>query len=926
MFEAQGKALPNTLWGVWALWFRPGKREDQGKEQVYSKCIFVPRWRPLSCMGTQEQREKENASAAQVGVDKPRLALDLFCGTGSVGRELEALGYHVISLDNDHKRGATFTCDVRDWEYWRYPVGYFDVIFASPPCTEFSQAKTTGIRDLKKADELVRRTLEIVEYFQPTKWFLENPRHGLLRGRPYMEGIPWVDVDYCQVSDWGYKKPTRIWGGDHVVGLKDWLCVPKNCPHTVQGAGGQWSHREKLGGSHIRMSREDKYRVPAEVVRFVLDEKPPLDISEIVQGLGAMQLSALHEVRFESDFSEENLEELALQLVAHEGLEGAQGFVQSVVVASDCMQDGKVKEWVDALVEEFKESVFSAEVVLDKPVRGPFGEATIELKPDAQPVKQRPYQMHGERREALAGMVDDFVRKGYLEPGQSAWNSPAFPVPKKTPGSYRMVVDYRRVNDATLTDAHPLPRIEDILQRQGKHKLWTVLDMKEGYHQVPLKKEHRHITCMSTPRGVMQWRVLVMGLKNGGAIFQRMMEWVLQGLDCVDVYIDDVIIGSSGDTPEEVLENHYGDVHRVLVRLREHGMVVEAKKAHWFAEEVEFCGHLMRNGRREPAPGKLASIQKWELPRTVTQLRGFLGLANYYSSYVPKYAEYAGPLMSKLQLNREDGKKGSTKPLVWKESEKESFEELKKVLASELELFRVDPDLPFVMDTDASDKAIGAVLQQHKEIGGQMVLVPVGFFSRKLAKSQLNWTPREKETYAIVSALRKWAGWIGLQPLLIRTDHKSLEDWVKEKMDTPSGPAGRRARWHETLSKFDLTVQYFPGEENVVADAMSRYAYPACKAFQDASFHGSEQARWEMKKIVEEELAEGRLVGLVTGPGENGRHLLVGGRLCRSVQVPPQRIFVVTRGGTQTDEHGQSGGEVESVPTPQCERQTRVGL
>ena len=150
---------------------------------------------------------------------------------------------------------------------------------------------------------------------------------------------------------------------------------------------------------------------------------------------------------------------------------------------------------------------------------------------------------------------------------------------------------------------------------------------------------------------------------------------------------------------------------------------------------------------------------------------------------------------------------------------------MKIVLAEHLELFRLLPDTPFVMHTDASDKAIGAVLEQYQMVGGESKLVPVAFFSRKLGKTQQNWTPREKETYAIVSALRKYAGYVGLQPILILTDHKSLEDWVREKMDTPSGPAGRRARWHETLSKFDLTVQYMPGKDNVVADAMSRFAY-----------------------------------------------------------------------------------------------------
>ena len=166
------------------------------------------------------------------------------------------------------------------------------------------------------------------------------------------------------------------------------------------------------------------------------------------------------------------------------------------------------------------------------------------------------------------------------------------------------------------------------------------------------------------------------------------------------------------------------------------------------------------------------------------------------------------------------------------------------MLTAELELFYLNPDQPFVLRADASDRAIGAVLEQERS----SQWVPVGFFSRKLGKSQRNWTPREKETYAVVSALRKWAGWVGLQPVLITTDHKSLEDWVTEKVDTPSGPAARRARWHETLSKFDLSVKYVPGKDNIVADAMSRFAYPACKTFQDAIYHGSEAARQEMKK------------------------------------------------------------------------------
>jgi len=227
---------------------------------------------------------------------------------------------------------------------------------------------------------------------------------------------------------------------------------------------------------------------------------------------------------------------------------------------------------------------------------------------------------------------------------------------------------------------------------------------------------------------------------------------------------------------------------------------------------------VLREGRRSPAPGKLLAIQKWEAPRTVTQLRGFLGLTNYYSGYVKGYAGLAAPLMDLLKVNKSDGKKGSQKHIKWGSKEEVAFLALKKALGDKLELFQMNVDQPFFMRTDASDWAIGGVLEQKFD----EKLVPVAFYSRKLGGSQLNWTPREKECYAIVFCLRKWAGLIGFQTFTILTDHRSLEEWAHENLDTPSGPRGRKARWHENLSQFRLEVKYIPGKDNVVADAMSR--------------------------------------------------------------------------------------------------------
>jgi hypothetical protein len=146
-----------------------------------------------------------------------------------------------------------------------------------------------------------------------------------------------------------------------------------------------------------------------------------------------------------------------------------------------------------------------------------------------------------------------------------------------------------------------------------------------------------------------------MGLKNAGAQFQRMMEWVLRDLDQADPYIDDILVGSTGATEEEVLENHERDLRQVLETLAEHKIFVDPRKSHLFLREVEFCGHVLREGRRSPAPGKLRAIQKWERPRTISQMRGFLGLTNYYSGYVRGYANLAAPLMDTLKVGREDG-------------------------------------------------------------------------------------------------------------------------------------------------------------------------------------------------------------------------------------------------------------------------------
>ena len=191
-------------------------------------------------------------------------------------------------------------------------------------------------------------------------------------------------------------------------------------------------------------------------------------------------------------------------------------------------------------------------------------------------------------------------------------------------------------------------------------------------------------------------------------------------------------------------------------------------------------------------PGKLRAIEKWETPKTILQLRGFLWFTNYYSVYIDGYAKLVSRLQDKLKVPRGAGKKGSRVTIEWSQEDQEVFDELKKRMCDSLVLNRMDPDKPFVLRTDASGFAVGAVLEQLTQEKREPTLddvlegrtEPVGFMSRKLTGSQKNWTPREQETYAIILALKKWVHIIGHQPVLVVTDHKSLEDWTKETLDT----------------------------------------------------------------------------------------------------------------------------------------------
>ena len=340
--------------------------------------------------------------------------------------------------------------------------------------------------------------------------------------------------------------------------------------------------------------------------------------------------------------------------------------------------------FVIRLQEEFHDVLFDQVFArdVDPCLRGPHGIAFIKLKEGATPKKEVPFRMLGVREEALKAKIEKSIANGWIKPCPATeWGARAFVVPKpgnppgvaETPTAvnmcgpwypiygvkptespdekfWRLVIDYRYLNSQTVDDSFPLPVIEDLITGQAMNNVWSLFDLQDGFHQMHLHPECQAMTAFVTPWGVYMWLVLPMGVKNGPAMFQRMVQSCIAHLPFARVYVDDNIVGSRGGTPNQQLEVHYEHVRETLLAFRKFKLTLKGVKCFLFMLMIKFCGHLLCNGTRRAAPSKLRAIANWnpKMVRTVTHLKSFLGLTQFYSIYMPHYAEVVGPLTEQL--------------------------------------------------------------------------------------------------------------------------------------------------------------------------------------------------------------------------------------------------------------------------------------
>eukprot|EP00731_Ephydatia_muelleri_P023718 Em0015g1301a len=425
---------------------------------------------------------------------------------------------------------------------------------------------------------------------------------------------------------------------------------------------------------------------------------------------------------------------------------------------------------------------------------------------DAQPIHQLPRRVPQARRLEVRKMLDEMLEKDVIQPSHSPWSSPIILVRKKD-GSMRFCVDYRKVNSVTKKDAYPLPRVDDTLDTLGGTKFFSTLDLASGYWQVEVEEADRQKTAFTTPEGLFEFKVMPFGLCNAPATFQRLMDRVLNDLkwtDCL-VYFDDIVV--VGRTFSE----HLHCLGNVLTRLRQAGLKLQPKKCNFCQQKVRFLGHVVSASGISTDPDKTEVVSNWPTPTDKREIQQFLGLVNYYRRFIKNFASLAKPLQRLTEKNV---------TFEWNESCQNAFDQLCACLVSAPVLAFPDYSKTFILDTDASENGIGAVLSQGQDDGSECV---IAYASRSLSRQEQRYCVTRRELLAVVEFVHHFRCYLLGQHFTLRTDHGSLI-WIQNFRE----PEGQLARWIERLQEYNFTVVHRPGIRHGNADALSRMPCRQC--------------------------------------------------------------------------------------------------
>ena len=418
---------------------------------------------------------------------------------------------------------------------------------------------------------------------------------------------------------------------------------------------------------------------------------------------------------------------------------------------------------------------------------------------DQKPIKQQPRRLPLTKARIAQEAIEEMHEQGIIEPSSSPSTSPIVLVRKKD-GTHRFCVDYRKLNEVTKKDSYPLPRIDTTLDALEGSKWFSTLDMKSGYWQIELEQAHKEKTPFSTSHGLWQFTVMPFGLCNAPVTFERLMELVLAGLPC-DVcllYLDDILVHA------KTFEREIFNLREVFGRFRAANLKLNPKKCELFRRKVVYLEHIVTEEGISTEPSKVEAVTAWPVPENKRELRGFLGLCSYYRKFIKSFANIASPL---YKLTEKEAL------FQWTEQCDEAFNKLKHDLTTAPVLAYPIAAGKFTLDTDASEKGIGAVLSQEQN--GQEKII--AHFSRSLNRRERNYCVTRKELLAVVKATEKFHYYLYGQRFIVRTDHASLR-WLFNFRR----PEGQIARWLQKLQEYNFEVVHRSGKSHVNADALSR--------------------------------------------------------------------------------------------------------
>ena len=464
------------------------------------------------------------------------------------------------------------------------------------------------------------------------------------------------------------------------------------------------------------------------------------------------------------------------------------------------------KEQLDHLMNQYRDIISSDEYDLGRTSMIQHKIETGNSKPVRQTLRRTPLA----HSYLIDEQLDLLTKQGIIQPTNSEYSSNVVLVRKKD-SSWRFCIDFRKLNDLTVKDAYPLPRIDDCLDALAGSTWFSTLDMRSGYFQVEIDPKDAHKTAFVTKRGSFQFRVMPQGLCNAAATFQRLMHLVMAGLNynaCL-VYLDDVIIFAPN------LELHLKRLEEVFERFRSAGLKIRADKCHLLQKEVNFLGYRINEEGIGTDPRKIEAVISWPTPINLKELRSFVGLCAYYRRFVKDFAGVAEPLHA---LTRKDA--------VWRWTAecRYAFEELKRRLTTTpIMALPLDEGI-YLLDCDASQHHIGCVLSL--EIEGRERVIAYG--SRLYSRAEMHYCVTRKELLAVVYFTKLFKQYLLGRHFIIRTDHAALK-WLRK---TPE-PIGQQSRWLEQLEAFDYEVVHRPGVKHGNADALSRIPCKQCKMIDE---------------------------------------------------------------------------------------------